>query len=200
MAPADSLRAVLDTVFARPAYDWAERPDPFAWVARWWERLLDWLVRTRATNPAAYQALLWLLGAALVAILLHFLWLTWRTVRGTAAGEARAAGQAAARRDAGALWALAEGLAAEGRYAAALVPAFDALVLDLGERGAVRFHPATTPAEYVRAARLPATERAQLRELVATLYRVTFAGDSFDAEGWRRWRTAARREWDATAH
>ena len=33
LTPRDSLRAVLDSVFAGPAYDWTPRVDPLHWLA-----------------------------------------------------------------------------------------------------------------------------------------------------------------------
>ncbi len=43
-----ALRAALDSVFASPAYRWAEVPAPERWLRQWWERLGNWLAGLRA--------------------------------------------------------------------------------------------------------------------------------------------------------
>ena len=56
-ASPDSLRAVLDSVFRSPAYDW--RPDDAALstVVRWWQALIAWIGGLRDASPLLYRAL-----------------------------------------------------------------------------------------------------------------------------------------------
>src|ERR1044072_6701792 len=84
-------------------------------------------------------------------------------------------------RDARAHRALADELAAQGRYAEALGHLFLAVVLELDKRKAVRFHASKTPAEYVGEARLDATARSTLDTLVAPLYRHLLGGGPGDS-------------------
>ena len=191
--PADSLRAALDAVFAGPGYDWAERPPPLRWLAGRWAELGEWLRTLQSDNPRAFELLAWALVALLALIFLHACWILLRTLQAASRAEARSAAPAAAvRRDAAWYQAEADRLAAAGRYAEALAPAFLALALGLDGAGAVRFHPSKTPGEYAREAKLPPDGRARLASLVRELYGAAFGGAPFDAGDWDRWRDAAR--------
>ena len=86
-SPADSLRAVLDSVFAGPAYVWAEPWRPLAFLSRWWDALLDWLVALNQRNPQAFTLLYWSLVAGLVLIFVHAGWVLFRTVRAQKKGD-----------------------------------------------------------------------------------------------------------------
>ena len=93
-ASPDALRAALDSVFAAPAYRWADTPAPLQWLRDWWHRLGDWLEGLRAGNPAAFRILALALLVALVLMLAHGAWIVWRTVRhgaGSERGDARPA-------------------------------------------------------------------------------------------------------------
>lgn len=159
------------------------------------------LDRLREEAPVAYEALLWGLALLLVAILAHAGWVFWRTVRAHRALPSLPGAPAAPRRSAADCWRRAEALAGEGRFADALRWAFDALVLELDGRDLLRYHPAKTPAEYLREARVPPDDASRLSALVGTLYRVHFAGAPLDAAGFAAWRDDARRPWgDAPAH
>lgn len=198
---ADSLRRVIDRAFDDPAFSWVERPHPLAFLQRWWMRAVDWLGQLREAQPDLFELLIWVLVALLVAIVAHAAWVVWRTVHGAvAAPDSELAPTAAPRRDARSLWLQAERAAAEGRFRDALGFAFDALVLEFDDRGVVRYHPAKTPAEYAREARLDPPDVVRLGRLVTALYRVDFAGDPVDAETYIGWRDEARRRWHAPAH
>ena len=58
----DSLRAILDSVFATPAYRWETREDPFGMLRRLWGATGDAMDRLRAQNPDAVRLLTWLLA------------------------------------------------------------------------------------------------------------------------------------------
>ena len=198
-AQADSLRAVLDSVFAAPAYRWVERPRPLRLIGEWWDALRAWLVAFESGNPRLFTAFVVALIVILAAIVLHAVWITIRTVRGAARGETAYAAVSALRHDQAWYRRAADEAAAEGRYAAALQLAFVALALALDARGIVRFHPAKTPGDYAREATLGADDRARLRALVATLYRHAFGGAPCGPDDYHRWRDAAA-AWHAPAH
>ncbi len=196
MQPAtDSLRAVLDSVFAGPRYRWVESSDPLAFLGRWFAALRQWLGVLQDTHPVLFAALPWILGALLAAIFIHAAWGFIRTVRaGGGAPGGRPAAPADTRTPA---WYRheADRLAASGLFVEAMQLDFLGLVLELDRRRALRFHPSKTPIEYAAEADLPADRRGEFRELVGTLYRHAFArlpcGASEFAE-WRR-RTVADR-------
>lgn len=195
-ATSDSLRAALDSVFASPAYDWRERPDPLGFLRQMWQAVLDWLTALQGDNPEAFRLLFWGLVAVLVAILLHAGWVVYRTIRGAGAQEGSAAPRpAAAVRDTAWYRREADRLAAAGRLVEAMQADFLALVLEFDARRLVRFHPSKTPLEYAAEAAVGDPARAELRGLVRTLYRHAFAGAPVsvtDAAAWRA-RTAPER-------
>ena len=198
--PADSLRAILDTVFAAPAYDWVEVEHPFGWIERAWFGLVDFLERLRASDPLIFRIGLAVLVLVLLAVLAHATWVMLRTMRHAVASDVRASSERPAdRRDAAWFDREADRLAAAGHYAAALQPAFTALALRLEEQGAVRFDPARTPREYAREARLQPADRRRLQELVSSLYRHVFGGEPVDPDEYRRWRASAAGAWHGAA-
>ena len=198
---ADSLRAVLDTVFASPEYDWVEAEHPFGWIQRAWFGLVDFLERLRASDPLVFRVGLALLILALVAILVHAAWVMLSTMRHAVSAGERAGERArtAERRDARWFEREADRLASAGRYVEALQLAFTALALRLEEQGAVRYHPARTPREYAREAQLEPGDRRRLQALVASLYRHAFGGEPLAADEYRRWRATAAGEWHGAA-
>lgn len=186
----DSVRAVLDTVFAGPAYDWRERRDPLGFLREWLAWLQQALDRLAAEHPLAFFVLLFALTCVLAAILTHFAYLVWRSLRG--AREAAGAGPARVAQVRDEAWHLAafRRLLADERYAEAMAERFAALVLHLGARAALRPDQSKTPAEYAAEARLDAAGRSVLASLVDDLYRRVFGGvpctaddvQRFDAE------------------
>jgi hypothetical protein len=197
--PADSLRRILDTVFAQPEYQWA-RPSPFAILGKWWRRILDWLAGLESTAPGLYWLFFYLMLAVLLAIVLHAAIVFARTVRAAhRLGDSEPPPLARRR---GAAWYREEALrlAREGQFPEAMQHDFLGLVLELDEQRLLRYHPSKTPGEYTHEAQLSGEPLTAFRDLVSTLYRFAFArvpcapGD-FDA-----WHRAARRERYAAAH
>jgi hypothetical protein len=197
--PPDSLRAVLDSVFAGPAYRWVESPQPLAFLGRWLGELERWLRGLREANPLGYRLLLAALLLLLAAVLAHAVWVLLRTVR---PGGPAAAGPAAEAAPRGGAWyrAEAERFAGSGRYAEAVQSGFLALVLELEGAGLLRFHPGRTPAEYVRDPALPERLRGELGELVRLLYGYAFARRPCGPADYADWRARAARVRDAPAH
>ena len=69
--PADSLRAVLDSVFTAREYRWVERPATRAFLRRWMQMLEQWLLDLREAHPTAFRLLLAGLVLIVVASSLH---------------------------------------------------------------------------------------------------------------------------------
>ena len=81
MIRADSLRVVLDSVFAAPEYRWVERPESYALLRRWIRTLQQWLFDLRETHPAAFRLLLAGMILVVVASFIHAGWIFLQTVR-----------------------------------------------------------------------------------------------------------------------
>jgi hypothetical protein len=189
--PADSVRAVLDSVFAQAAYDWGEPPTALAFLRKWMAALREWLDRLQQDHPASFYALTFALTAVLVVILTHFGYLVWRALRARPVSpEARLASSGPVRDEA---WHLAafQRCLAEGRYAEALAERFAALVLALGRLAVVRPAQSKTPAEYAAEARLDAAGRSAFGALVEELYRRLFGGEPCTVDDVRRFDAAA---------
>jgi hypothetical protein len=188
-AGADSLRSVLDSVFAAPSYQWIERRDFWAPVRRLWFGLLEWLEHLEATSPGAFLALRWALIAVLVAIFVHAAWIVWHMVRGA---TAHAQAPATVPPPRGASWYREEAdrLARAGNYREAIQADFTALILALDARRLLRFHPSKTPGEYV-------AERSELGALVHALYAYLFARVPCGPAEFDAWRSLARGARDA---
>lgn len=199
--PEDSLKAALDTVLSRPVYQWTPARNPFAWLGRAWNDLIDWLFRLREANPAAWTWFLWGLVLVLVAILVHGGWILSRTLRGAGAAEVPGfAGGKIEFRDEAWYRRRAASLAEEGRYAAAMQASFQALILHLDAGGVLRYHAAKTPREYAAEAKLPEAESHRLSNLVRSLYGFVYARHDCSPEEYSRWREEASGPWHAAAN
>ena len=198
---AATLRSALDSVFAGPAYRWADTPPVLRLMREWWDRLVSWLETVRVGNPAAFRLFVFALLVALVLVLAHGAWVVWRTVRGAAApDDETAAGGARERRGPAWYFREADRAAAAGRMADALQLAFVGLALTLEGQGLLRYHASQTPAEVARAARLAAQDRDRLRGLVQHLYAHVFGGRPCAPDDYRRWREISAGPWHAAAH
>jgi hypothetical protein len=196
-----ALRAALDSVFASPAYRWAETPGPVRVMREWWELLRDWLVGLRAGNPAAFRLLIAALLVALILVLAHGAWVVWQAVRSGAEPVDRVPHPPDREvRDAGWYLREADRAAAAGRTGEALQLAFVGLALTLDRQGLLRYHASKTPAECAREARLAGEDRDRLRELVRALYGHVFGGRPCGPDDYRRWREDIGRPWHAPAH
>lgn len=200
-APPDSLRAVLDRVFQNRAYEWVEPKNPFAFIGRWWQQLLDWLGGLEQASPDAYWALIWLLTAVLVAIVVHAVYVMTQTLKAASAPADPGTGGVSPEIR-GAAWYRREAsrLAREGRYPEAMQADFLGLVLELDQRGALSFHPSKTPYEYSLEVKGGDPVRTSFRGLVQSLYGYAFAGRPCGADDFTRWHQDARAERYATTH
>lgn len=200
-AARDTLRAVLDSVFAGPAYQWREPRRPLAFLERWWIWFREWFEALRATHPLAARLLFWGLVALLALLLLHALWLAVRIVRG---GSVRAArfevSPPAPPRDVAWYRAESERLARAGAFVEAMEADLVGLLLELEARRVLRYHPGKTPQELVAEARLAERSRSELRELVWAYYRHAFAREPVTAAGAAAWRAQAHADRYAAAY
>jgi hypothetical protein len=196
-----ALRAALDSVFASPAYRWADEPPLLRLLREWWESLTSWLDGLRLGNPTAFRLFVFALLMALVLVLAHGVWVVWRTVRDAAApDEAAPTPGERELRDAGWYFREADRAAGAGRTAEALQLAFVGLALTLDGQGLLRYHASKTPAECAREARLAGDDRERLRALVRALYGHVFGGRPLGLDEYRRWRDDVARPWHAPAH
>jgi hypothetical protein len=189
--PEDSVRAVLDSVLAQPAYAWHERRSSLAFLREWVDALRAWMADLEADHPVAFLMLLLALTAVLIAILTHFGYLIWRALRARPQPPGSRIASAGAARDEA--WHLAafRRLLADGRCAEAMGERFAALVLALGRRAALRPDQSKTPAEYAAEARLDPAGRSALFHLVEDLYLRLFGGEPCTADDVRRFDAAA---------
>ncbi len=184
---------MIGQVFARPEFQWVERRRVLAWLARQWQNLIDWLNRQAGQHPIGFDIGLAIVVVALVFLMVHIGYVVWRIVRpGVRSPDGKAAAGSAAILDAAGHLAIAAQLARAGRYVEALGHRFLALVLELDQRKALRFHASKTPAEYVWEARLTDRGRATLADLVAQLYRHLFAAVPCDAGEYEMFGAAAQ--------
>jgi hypothetical protein len=191
----DSLRAVLDSVFAAPAYQWVERPDVLAFLGRWIAAIKQWFFDLRQAHPTWFRVLLIAMLLVVVGTILHAAWVFFRTVqasRHSGIGPLPTAGRE--RRDQHWYRQRADRLAADGRYAEAIQHDFLALVLALDARALLRFHPSKTPAEYGREVRLGPGALEEFRALIRAVYAFAFARRPCGPEEFADWRARAMAE------
>jgi len=195
----DSLRAVIDSVFADPVYQWSERPAVLGWLADGWRWLTTALQQFQQANPALFRWFQVALVGVLALILLHTLWVMIRTTR-AASDRERALGPSPAEAPRTTVWYQdhADALADQGRFTEALLAAFQALVLDLDRRGVVRYHPSKTPQEYTSEATLTVVDRERFGALVGMLYGYVFGHQPCGDLEYRHWLAAASERWHAT--
>ena len=198
--PRDSLRVVLDSVFAGPAYDWTPRVDPLQWLTRGWNLLTGWLDAFRDGSPVLYQWFLLGLVALLVAIIVHAGWTLLQTIRPRGRPvDHLDARPTPAPHDAAWYRRYADQCATEGQYASAIQAGWHALVLDLDARGLVRYRVAKTPGEYPSEPALDQGDRDRLRRLVEDLYRFVFGRERCTEEEYLAWQSRAAGEWRAAS-
>lgn len=172
---ADSLRAILDTVFQSSVYDWVPDRDPWAWLRRAWAALLLWLGELQQANPVGFRVLAYVAILVLLLVVGQAVRVFIRTIRTEPRGPDDPALPDAPRRDAEWFRREARQHAAAGRYPEAVEADFRALLLTLESRAVLRIQPSMTPAEYARNVRLPPAARDDFEESVRRLYGYLFA-------------------------
>jgi hypothetical protein len=195
---AEEVQQAVARVYARPEYqehhgirDWINRKlaEAFGWLSD----KLGSFSELRLSHPWIFWLVVGWLAIAAVALLAHLVWTAVQAARRGEPEAGGATGKAAKLKPRSAAdWeAEAARLAAEGRLREASAALYQALLLRLDGRGAVRFDPSKTPGDYRREAR-PHPEAARALTGFLRLFEpVAFGGRGLDAEGWERMRTAA---------
>jgi len=190
-AATDSLRAVLDSVFAGRDYNWVEKPDPLATLWHWFEAVRRWFTELGDTHPLLFRLILIGMLLLVLATFAHAGWVFLRTIRAGAQNGGALPEVSAQRRDQAWFRREADRLAAQGRYAEAIQADFLALVLALDALRLLKFHPGKTPAEYGMEARLAGRAREEFGELVRKLYGYAFARRPCGPADFAAWRAQA---------
>jgi hypothetical protein len=191
----------LEEVYARPefagpdAVTLMDRIRELLWRALvWFFDLVGGLRALEHTAPVLFWIIVaWLVVSAL-AILGHLLYTTFTAVglgeRAVRAGAPAPAAAVPRPRSASDWEAAARRAAQEGRFREASLALYQALLLRLDARGAVRFDPAKTPGDYRREARGHPEARV-LASFLRAFEPVAFGGRSLDPDGYERLRAAA---------
>lgn len=172
----DSIRTVLQQVFAAPEYQWDERRSVLDTLRGWWYGLLGVLEGLRDAHPAVYYVVVGIVVGLLIAIITHVGYVIWQVVRPPRAARLGEGPPTIKPHDAD--WYLNEArrLMRDGQFVAAVACRFKALLLRLDARGHVTFHPSKTPAEYLLELPRGHVGYGNLSQLVGMLYRHLFGG------------------------
>jgi hypothetical protein len=195
------VEQALAEVYARPEFSVTEVETIWdrinAFLGRVWTAIWDFIGAGRlmeAGGPAFERILMAALVAVALAILFH---LIYTAVQGVQPGDRRARGAAAGggagtRPRTAAEWdAAARDAAARGRYREAALALYQALLLRMDARGAVRYDPAKTPGDYRREAQRRPEDARTLGTFLRGFEPVAFGGRVLDGDGYVRLRDAA---------
>ena len=195
---AEAVQQAVARVYARPEYQ--EHHGIREWINRKLAEAFGWLSdklgsfsELRMSHPWIFWLVVGWLAVAAVALLAHLVWTAVQAARRAEPETGAGAGKAAKSRPRTAAdWeAEAARLAAEGRLREASAALYQALLLRLDGRGAVRFDPSKTPGDYRREAR-PHPEAARALTAFLRLFEpVAFGGRAIDATGYERLRVTA---------
>jgi hypothetical protein len=196
---AEAVQEAVARVYARPEY--AEHPAGWReWLNRRLAEAFGWLMdklasfgELRTTHPVIFWLVVGWLSVTAVVLLAHLVFTALRAARRAEPEAASAAGKTGkAKPRTAAEWeAEAARLAAEGRLREASAALYQALLLRLDGRGAVRFDPSKTPGDYRREARPHPDAARALTGFLRLFEPVAFGGRGLDADGWERMRLAA---------
>jgi hypothetical protein len=198
-APAAGYRAELDSILARPEFQWnPETQSHFGdWLARLFLRVQEWLSRLLAETgaPSLPKVLRALLAGAALLVLMIILLSAFRAIRASFApevtiseeagpGDGRLTSESAARR--------AQAFAEQREYRAAMRYLYLSSLLFLEERGLLRYDRTLTNREVLqRASGLPGLAPI-LRPVVEVFDRVWYGYRPMDEASYRDY--AARAE------
>ena len=195
---AAEVQQAVTRVYARPEY--AERHGLREWLNRKLAEAFGWLLdklgsfsELKLTHPWIFWLVVGWLAVAALALLAHLVWTTVQASRRAEPETAGATGKTAKSRPRTAAdWeAEAARLAGEGRLRDASAALYQALLLRLDGKGAVRFDPSKTPGDYRREARPHPDAARALTGFLRLFEPVAFGGRGLDADGWERMRLAA---------
>ncbi len=194
------VQDALEHVYSLPEFAPVARSpiqDGLAAVWRWIRDFIAWLTPDfdfgRAGDSTLFLVLVALMAAVGVAAVVHFSGVLPRLLR-HAEGPEAAARRAAGRASRAAEWEeRARRAAAAGQWRDAALALYQALLLRLEERGAVRYDPSKTPGDYRREARRNAEAKGVLDGFLRAFEPVAFGGRALDAGGYERLRDTAGR-------
>lgn len=190
----------LREVYAQPEFVEATR-EPGVWdwilerIGKALARMLDRLGGNGAVQDAA-PIVFWIVVAVLAALAIGLLAHLFYTsgiafTRDPAAARGESEGGVRGPRGAAEWEAAARRAAAEGRLREASLALYNALVLRLDARGALRFDPAKTPGDYRREVRANPEVARPFAAFVRGFEPVVFGGRALDPDGYERLRAAA---------
>lgn len=197
--PAETERALRE-VYARPEFA-PPSPSPIReWLANAWNGFREFLAGLFPgvqLGEGSGRLLAWIAVALLIltalAIAVHLAGVAtgrWRARDRSRAGAAQNPGAPRPLRAED--WEARAGrAAAEARWREAALALYQALLLRLHDRGAIRYDPAKTPGEYRREARGDPEAKQTLNGFLRLWEPVAFGGRPLDAAGWESLRSAA---------
>lgn len=190
----------LDEVYRQPEFiEPVRKPDIWGWIGdqigKAFAKIFEWLSGFRGMQEAApfvFWIVVALLSATAIALLGHLIYSSTDAFSG---GRGRASADDAplgrGPRTAADWEADARRAAGEGRLRDAALSLYQALVLRLDARGALRFDPAKTPGDYRREVRANPEVARPFTTFLRGFEPVAFGGRALDADGYERLRSAA---------
>lgn len=158
----------------------------------WVLERLSGIGAVRDAGPVVFYIVVALLAAAAIGLLAHIFYTSGVAFsRDRGPGQGGHDGAPRGPRTAADWEAAARRAAAEGRLREASLALYNALVLRLDARGALRFDPAKTPGDYRREVRANPEVARPFAAFVRGFEPVVFGGRALDADGYERLRAAA---------
>jgi hypothetical protein len=197
--PAARVDEALRRVYGQPEF--AERAEEFSvweWIVRQIGRFFGWIADTfgsvralQSSAPVLFWVVVGLLAATAIALLVHLLYSVTRGGGATAAPQAAPAPIGEGPMTAAEWEEIARRAAGAGRLRDGALALYQALVLRLDARGALRFDTAKTPGDYRREVRAHPDAARPFAAFLRGFEPVAFGGRPLDADGYERLRAAA---------
>lgn len=196
---APEVQRALDEVYARPEFAERTLPGPLQWLSDRWAEVKAWFrelfggfLDLEGTAPVFFWLMVGALALGALLIMGHFVVAAQGSWRGRERrARAEGAGAAAGPRGATDWEAEARRAAAEGRLRDAALALYQALLLRLDARGAVRYDASKTPGDYRAEARARPDAARVLDDFLRGFEPVAFGGRPLDASGYEALRRAA---------
>ncbi|HEY0153491.1 MAG TPA: DUF4129 domain-containing protein [Longimicrobium sp.] len=197
---AQEVDRALREVYAQPEFVAHKKPPglmdlireqigrAFAWIIN----RLSGIAAVENAGPVVFYIMVALLAAAAIGLLAHLFYTSGIAfTRERGAGPADDGESLRGPRTAADWEGAARRAASEGRLRDASLALYNALVLRLDARGALRFDPAKTPGDYRREVRANPEVARPFAAFVRGFEPVVFGGRALDPDGYERLRAAA---------
>jgi hypothetical protein len=196
----EQVDRALREVYAQPDFVAQTKPPGLMDMIReqigkalgWIMDRLSGIAAVEKAGPVVFYIMAVLLAAAAIGLLAHLFYtsgVAFSSERGPGPGED---GEALGGPRTAADWeGAARRAAGEGRLREASLALYNALVLRLDARGALRFDPAKTPGDYRREVRANPEVARPFAAFVRGFEPVVFGGRALDPDGYERLRAAA---------